>query len=617
MSSSSSSKKSYKPIFDAAVKKYRSERYEEALPLLVEVSDACHLSLPPLISLHQALSLNPHLAIYDTKCAALLKLNRNKEALAVARQMIAADERSIKVYQGYRRCITILMLSKHNKQALAMANLAVNKCKSVQGKDVTLLEEVLSLREELRAIELSRLSSYRDPMTVLPVEMILDIVELATESSEDYGMAARLSHVSRLWRQRVLDMPQLWRRCRVTFDGSGTAFQKLDAYYNRANQTPLRHLRAVLDGTKEYWRFFKRPLPYIDVNAERPLSTLDIVSTKDDELDTFDLYQTVSESLAKKVDTVKYAHSHSNAQIPRDVRPLRCMFLVNNVVKEVNLDSVYLMYERFLSQDSAEKWDREETKNDTLRHFKISRSYAPSFKAIALTFPSLKSLEWDMCTKRGPLMDRPVTEGVKVWHNDLQTLIVKMLPTYKESGGPPTDYALPALRYCELVNVSLRTLECVQKSPKLAHLSVHGTLDYRLPTDHPDARGMAYYMDRFVGVFEKLPELEVLDVTAMELGVRALRVIVEKRLCPRLKYINVSRHSGAFGRLLIDLVKQRNGGGDSAFTPIDTLVVNYCQELEHEAVTWVRKHVQTVQCVYTTKEELKAMPRQRYRYERV
>ena len=46
----------------------------------------------------KVIELQPHLTIFDTKCATLLKLNKDKEAVTIARKMIDIDNESPKVY---------------------------------------------------------------------------------------------------------------------------------------------------------------------------------------------------------------------------------------------------------------------------------------------------------------------------------------------------------------------------------------------------------------------------------------------------------------------------------------------------------------------------------------
>ena len=90
-----STKNEWKSVFDNAVKEYRGGNYTKSLDLLDQVSIGISLYLH--ISFYQALRLNKHLTIYDTKCATLIKINKHKEALDVARKMIKLDQDSPKV----------------------------------------------------------------------------------------------------------------------------------------------------------------------------------------------------------------------------------------------------------------------------------------------------------------------------------------------------------------------------------------------------------------------------------------------------------------------------------------------------------------------------------------
>ncbi|TIB60806.1 hypothetical protein E3P77_04104 [Wallemia ichthyophaga] len=574
----------WKEPFDAAVKEYRRGDYEKSLELLDRVA------------------LHSHLTVYDTKCATLLKLNRTDQALQVARKMTQIDEKSPK---GYRRCANILKSRSLNKQALAMANLALKQCEyisKVTRKQDPLFLEMQDLRDELQVVEQLRLSSFRDPLTVLPLEMVLDIVELAAESTNDYSLVTRLSHVNSLWRQTVLSIPQLWRRCAIKFDGSGRALKKLNTFYKRANNTPLRHIKMHLLNVEEVLSFCTNPLPSIDINANINLSTLEMVYSHKFKINPF--FEPISgisgDKMFQKVDKLVCADGGSLAH--HDLRDIDEDFVLNRVKNTLELDGF-----NYHAQSGTPG-------NYTLKRFKLSKSRAPPINHLMNAFPNLESFEWDQGYECHEESDSHL---ININMPILETLLIADVRDGLRSITPPRPipkYNLPNLKRCILKGVPLYMLECVQDSPKLIHLSIQNQLDtdFSLMANAPDP---SVYIDRFIGAFSNLNDLQVLDLTGTGYGVIILHTITQKKLCPRLRAVNVSRTAGSFGRLLIELIKQRNSTPD--LTSIDELIANRCPELEHEAVAWARRHVSSVQCVYETKEESRKQPRQRYRYERV
>lgn len=491
-----------------------------------------------------------------------------------------------------------------------MVNLAITKCqKHAKGKESEdpLMGELQDMKDELQVNEQLRLSSYRDPMSVLPLEMVLDIVELAAEMSNDYGLVARLSHVNTLWRRTMLSLPQLWRRCAVKFDGSGRAFKKMDTYYRRANQTPLRHFRMHLLKFEEYLSFYDNPLPSIDINAKVQLSSMEIVYTDHFKVNPLykPVYTVMGNNMFNKVD--KFACIDGGSLADHNLRDIDEAFVVDRVAKVIELEGFRYHAKESVTPGSIPR-------NQTLQRFKISQSRAPPIPHLMTVLPNLKSFEWDKGFELHEQVDLQLTDinlsslesllinDVKVGLDGIRTVI------------PISKFSFPNLKRCVLKRVPLYMLECIQNSPKITHLTINTSLD----TDFSlmaNASDPSVYIDSFLSAFDNLNELQVLDLTGTGYGVIVLHTIIKKKLCPKLRAVNVSKTAGSFGRLLIELVKQRNSTAE--FTSIDELIVNRCPELEHEAVAWARKHVTTVQCIYESKDESKKQPRQRYRYERV
>ncbi|TIC21555.1 hypothetical protein E3Q11_04375 [Wallemia mellicola] len=589
-----STKNEWKPVFDNAVKEYRGGNYTKSLDLL-----------------DQALRLNKHLTIYDTKCATLIKLNKHKEALDVARKMIKLDQDSPK---GYRRCAFILKTLKKSKQALAMINLALNALEKQPNKvkEAALVADLKSMKGELQALEQQRLSSFRDPMTILPVEMILEIIELARDTTNDYALSARLSHVNRTWREILLNIPQLWRKCSVTFNGSGKAFKKLDTYYKRANNTPLQQVRIYNYDNKEYRRFYENPKPSLDVNAKVKLSSIELVNDLDSHKN-----KSVSEHFLTDYITNDMFDKLENLSVAKKVRDPSSL-VMTNVDEDLILNrvtrSVDLHYVNLVSLENEPP--KVYVANKTMQHFKQVRSFQYSLHKIARLFPSLRSLE---LSGNMELLDREMGDMQQMGVIDfpkLESLVYMEIVNGESSQQPLMSYNMPHLRRCILQGVHLNVLSnWITSSPLLETLSIRDNSMPDLTISPILGTEKAAQINRLVDSFKNYNELKTLDLATTSYNLFIIKAIIEQKLCPKLRAINLSQTSGTFGRILIDLVKQRHASAE--FAPIDEIIVNSCPELEYEAILWLRKYVKQIQCIYETKEESKKHPRQRYRYEKL
>lgn len=518
--------------------------------------------------------------------------------------------------QGYRRCAFILKTLKKSKQALAMINLALNaleKQPNTKVKEAALVADLKSMKDELQALEQQRLSSFRDPMTILPVEIILEIIELARDSTSDYGLTARLSHVNKAWRETLISIPQLWRKCSVAFNGSGKAFKKLDTYYKRANNTPLQQVRIYNYDNKEYRGFYENPKPSLDVNAKVKLSSIELVndldSHKDKNVSEHSLTDYITNDMFDKLENL------SVAKKVRDPSSLIMMnvdedFIINRVTRSVDLH--YVKWISSLENESPGI----NVANKTMQHFKQVRSFQYSLRKISRLFPSLRSLE---LSGNMELLDREMGDvqqmGV-VNFPYLESLVYMEIVNSESNQQPLVSYNMPHLRRCTLQGVQLNVLShWITNSPLLETLSIRDNSMPDLTISNILRTEKVAQINRLIDSFKNYNELKTLDLATTSYSLFIIKAIIEQRLCPKLRAINLSQTSGTFGRILIDLVKQRYANVE--FAPIDEIIVNSCPEIEYEAILWLRKYVKQVQCIYETKEESKKHPRQRYRYEKL
>ena len=516
--------------------------------------------------------------------------------------------------QGYRRSAIIFNKIGKHRQSLAMTNIAIRKCQNAinnsskgKSKDTGLnniLEEMFKLKKSLNEIEEQKLKSYRDPMTILPTEIILEIIELAAESSNDYGIAVRLSHVNKQWRNIVLNLSPLWRRCSVTFDGSGKAFLKLLTYSKRSNYKPIQWLRIYHKCLEEYDQFYNNPPPLTEGITMKSFEQINYPFDLGFSYRTFDGEHLMDSQLIISVDRFKFnsmASAHeSNIATVAMTKAIQLSMLRDKVKIEADITGVTVW------NDNAENL----SSTPSMKKLKISKSIllAP-LHSISRDLPNLTHLELNKC-----VINNDFFGGFPITLENLKNLIISEPISHLNNFNINFECFAPNITHCILKATKLFMLKFILNSPKIEYLSLQQSTDIdeiRLanPTQHSS------YVQSFLEALSSYDQLKYLDISATGLSSKVLSELIKKNACPLLTSINISNSSGTLGRPLIDLVKQRNGHDNKL--SINEIVCDRCPELEIEAVGWLKKYVGSVQCVWESKLESKQNPRQRYRYERL
>lgn len=465
-------------------------------------------------------------------------------------------------------------------------------------------------------MEKRRLSSRRDPMTVLPADLVYEIVELATSDLNSvftsdaycngYDLVLRLSHVSRLWRHTMFNLPELWRGCFIKFGGSradpADPYKKIYAYYQRSNRTPLKDIAISLDKSydyhyaQDYEGLYKYPIPWLNPETHMRSIVIGFKCTYKDRPWEEPLSTIINTKMFGAVDKFVY-YDLSPVMECQCFRIFNQSSILKRVKKELKLrGAVFGKSDRVVT-----KFDSMEDPLDVisppyqypLQHVNLELCLMPTVPYLMMLFPRLRTLEMYVCTQFPMSIDRQITN---VFLSDLESLKLNRVGYYNRQDRPEIpdiSFRLPKLRHCELGETGLHMLSCIQHSANLKHLKVSGMTDDHISwytyVSEPSA-----HIDKFVGAFDNLKELEVLKLESVVFAPAVLEIISKNKLCPKLKKVEVAGSTDAIDEHIVQLTVQRNCTDEVA--SIDELCVRSCRYLQAETIEFVRQHVKAFKC---------------------
>lgn len=102
------------------------------------------------------------------------------------------------------------------------------------------------------------------------------------------------------------------------------------------------------------------------------------------------------------------------------------------------------------------------------------------------------------------------------------------------------------------------------------------------------------HIDKFLGAFDNLKELEVLKLERVVFAPAVLETISKNKLCPKLRKVEVAGSTDAIDEHIVQLIEQRNCTNEIA--SIDELCLRSCSYLQAETIEFVRQHVKAFKC---------------------
>jgi F-box/TPR repeat protein Pof3 len=222
-----------------------------------------------------------------------------------------------------------------------------------------------------------------------------------------------------------------------------------------------------------------------------------------------------------------------------------------------------------------------------LTHLTIAKTFLPSFRVLLellSTTPYLQSL----ILQGLPLGERH--EGDLDAPLDLSHLIELEIDVENAPSYNLAQYAsFPNLRKLRLANTYARDfLETLATKHALALTE----LRIRNPIAMQQCNPIRPFLRE---------SLETLELSKTAIPAAEIVEDLAKGLCPRLTSLTLS-NSLISEDPLIRLVKARNGGDEQS---LKTLIVDSCDNVNPDALPWLRSKVPVVSCVYMTKKQAK------------
>lgn len=446
------------------------------------------------------------------------------------------------------RASRLLTLLNQHDRALAMANAAL---KRVKPTDTRRKEEVRSLQEATMVAKLRQEENLRAQIchiAKLPFELLAIVFQ---EAVLDMGIHPfHLAHVCGHWRRIATDTPALW------------------------STLTIRNVPKV-----------KKTLRWLQL-AQHRLSSLHLIhphdlqrlgsaltdSTKELECLECDL------GSFKNISQLLQIHPVARRMLLRGPIPLDPILdvqpFVSERVEELRIDSLCV------------RWKNLAHKLPSLTHLTIAKTVLPSFfflLELLFTTPHLQTLilqglpgiHYD-CDMDAPLDLSQLTE----LELDIEGTPYYNLPRYA---------SFPSLRKLRLANTDAEDfLECAAIKHPLALTE----LRIRNPITMQQCDPIRPFLTE---------SLETLELSKTAIPVAEIVEDLTTGLCPRLTSLTLS-NSLISEDPLIRLVKTRNWGDEQS---LKILNVDRCDNVNPDALPWLRSKVPVVSCVYMTKKQAK------------
>ena len=447
------------------------------------------------------------------------------------------------------RASRLLTLLNQYDRALAMANAALQRVKPT---DTRRKEEIQGLQEAAMIAKLRHEENVRAQIchiAKLPFELLALVFQEAVHVVGIHPF--HLTHVCGHWRRVAMDMPSLW------------------------STLTIRNVPKV-QKTLRWLQLAQHKLSSLHLNQVRDLQKLGPAltdSTK--ELDYLECYI----GSCGDVSQLLQIHPSARRMILRgqisfgsflDIRPF-----VSERVEELRVEDVFV------------KWEVLAHNLPHLTHLTIVKGYLPFFGDLLLLLSSTPYLQ-TLILQGIPLGD--FYEGDLETAPDLSHLVELDIDAENAPFYNLARYAsFPNLRKLRLANTYARDF---LESVATRHAVALTELRIRDPMGMQQCDSIRPFLGESLETLElsrtAIPTAEIVDDLA-------------KGLCPRLTSLTLS-NSLIHEDPLIRLVKARNGGDERS---LKMLIVDSCDNVNPDALPWLRSKVPVVSCIYMTKKQAK------------
>lgn len=447
------------------------------------------------------------------------------------------------------RASRLLTLLNEHDRALAMANAALQRVKPT---DIRRKQEIETLQEATVVAKLRWEENLRAQMchiAKLPFELLSIVFQ---EATLDMGIHPfHLAHVCGHWRRVATDTPALW------------------------STLAIRNIPKV-----------QKTLRWLQL-AQYKLSSLHLIHPRD--------LQKLGSALTDSTKGLECLEcdlgSLENMSQLLQIRPrARRISLHGPIPSDPRLDVQPLVSERveeLLIESLCVRWENLAYNLPNLTHLTIAKTFLPSFRVL----PEL------LCTT--PYLQTLILQGLPVGvrdddDSDAPLDLSHLTELEMDVMSPPyynlAQYAsFPNLRKLRLANANAEDfLESVAVKHPLALTE--------LRIRNPGAMQQCGPIRPFL-----TESLETLELSKTVIPVAEIVEDLAIGLCPRLTSLTLS-NSLISEDPLIRLVKARNTGDSQS---LKILNVDSCDDVNPDALPWLRSKVPVVSCVYMSKKQAK------------
>ncbi len=451
------------------------------------------------------------------------------------------------------RASRLLTLLNQHDRALAMANAALQRVKPT---DIRRKEEIQGLQEAAMIAKLRHEENVRAQIchiAKLPFELLALVFQEAVRVMGTHPF--HLAHVCGHWRRVAMDMPALWSTLTIrnvpklqkTLRWLQLAQHKLSSLHLNQVRDLQKLGPALTDSTKE--------LNYLEC---------DIGSFGD-------------------VSQLLQIHPAARRIILRGPIPLGPFLDIRPFVSE--------RVEELRVEALCVQWEILATNLPHLTHLTIAKGFLPSFRVLLellSTTPYLQSLILQGFPF-GELHEGDLDTAPDLSHLVELDIDVENAPSYNLA-----QYAsFPNLRKLRLANTYARDF---LETLATRHAVALTELRIRNPITMQQCNSIRPFLSE---------SLETLELSKTAIPTAEIVEDLAKGLCPRLTSLTLS-NSFINEDPLIRLVKARNGGDEQS---LKMLIVDSCDNVNPDALPWLRSKVPVVSCVYMTKKQAKKMNR--------
>lgn len=504
--------------------------------------------------------------ILDTRAAVYEKLGQYKDALKDAKKTIdTAPER----WQGYARAARVFHQLNRPESAQTMITMALERLKETE---VERRVSLLSLQENIHSLQKAldaRKKLFTAHITQLPIEVFGEIARMVVE--DDHTALIPLLQVCKCWRVVIENTPHLWAKLILTS---------------------------------------RRPRPKAKLWIERTKGRVTELVVRSGAAWSFNWPGSSLDGL--QWDNLLVFHSEGWAFLPY----LLCIGKEAAVTKWTDLtmegvDGVPIPLLRGQSF-SLRSLCLDKVKVDL--NGKDICEQITGLRSCTIRKCSASG-SWANVLKANPLLERLELNTIASTHaKPLQSrLELDRLTSLEAVSSVPIDIFTARMPHLRSLTLGIPLYDPDVFIRHLTDTLIEGLSELRLHSCGLNGS------TNLLLLLRRSPDLRVLEVTGIAIGITRLLDALAAHykdsddpaynqsliLCPKLTHVNVSGCPEVQAGLLMRLIKSRTTASAEGVAKIDSLIIDFCPNVEKEWVKRMEELVPHVSCCYTTRQMAK------------